>query len=236
VPRARELPESSLAHMIDLVCVRLGAAGSSYFASVGDGLRIEQLIERLDDCVRAGQPVCLLGTSLAYLALLDELERRAVRLRLPAGSRLMDTGGYKGSGREIAQGALRARYVEQLGLDASHCINEYGMTELCSQFYDASLRDAVRHGAPGAARKIGPPWVRTRVVDPVSLEPVDDGRTGILRHVDLANLDAVIAVQTEDVGRAVDDGFELLGRQPGAAPRGCSIALDELLRAVRTGV
>jgi hypothetical protein len=40
-------------------------------------------------------------------------------------------------------------------------------------------------------------------------------------------------VQTEDVGVEVDDGFRLLGRAAGAVPRGCSIAMDELLAAAR---
>jgi hypothetical protein len=39
----------------------------------------------------------------------------------------------------------------------------------------------------------------------------------------------VFAVQTADLGRTVPDGFEVLGREPGAEERGCSIAADELL-------
>jgi hypothetical protein len=39
----------------------------------------------------------------------------------------------------------------------------------------------------------------------------------------------VLALQTADLGRQVGDGFEILGRMPGAEQRGCSIAADELL-------
>ena len=46
---------------------------------------------------------------------------------------------------------------------------------------------------------------------------------------DLENTGAVFAVQTADLGRAVPDGFEVLGREAGAEERGCSIAADELL-------
>jgi hypothetical protein len=77
-----------------------------------------------------------------------------------------------------------------------------------------------------------PPWVRTRVVDPESLEPAAAGPAGLLQHFDLANVGSVMAIQTEDLGVAVDDGFRLLGRAPGATPRGCSIAMDLLLEAV----
>jgi hypothetical protein len=38
-----------------------------------------------------------------------------------------------------------------------------------------------------------------------------------------------VAVETEDLGMARDEGFVLLGRATGAEPRGCSIAADELL-------
>jgi hypothetical protein len=40
-------------------------------------------------------------------------------------------------------------------------------------------------------------------------------------------------VLTQDRVRRVDGGFELLGRVPGAPPRGCSIALDEMLSGAR---
>jgi hypothetical protein len=103
-------------------------------------------------------------------------------------------------------------------------VNQYGMTELGSQFYDSTLRepDAVR-------RKLGPPWARVRVVDPETGEEAGAGAVGGLFVTDLANTGSVIALQTGDLGRSVADGFEVLGRDPGAEERGCSIAADELL-------
>ncbi len=47
--------------------------------------------------------------------------------------------------------------------------------------------------------------------------------------IDLANTGSVLALQTADLGRRIADGFEVLGREPGAEARGCSIAADELL-------
>jgi hypothetical protein len=245
MPPARSLPDSSLAHMIDLVMDRLGGTGSRTFADVDTGLDTSTLTKRLADAESSGDAVCLLGTSLAFVNLLQAMDRAGVRVRLPAGSRLMDTGGYKGADQRFDPVELRAWYHDRLALDASHCINEYGMTELCSQFYDDALIRSVRAPdpgdetmrgdgvRPGEARKIGPRWVRSRVVDAVTLEPVARGDVGIVQHFDLANLDAVIAVQTEDLARGVDGGFVLLGRHEDAPPRGCSIAMDELLRAAR---
>jgi hypothetical protein len=44
-----------------------------------------------------------------------------------------------------------------------------------------------------------------------------------------------MAIQTEDLGEAVGDGFDVLGRAPGAEPRGCSIAVDEILSQAGRG-
>lgn len=231
VPPAREMPDSSLAHMIDAVMHRLGSPLSAHHASVAAGIDVAGLTRALREAEHDDRPVCLLGTSFAYVRWLDELRETGQQFRLPAGSRLMDTGGYKGHGRRVEEGMLRDMYGDLLGLPASHCINEYGMTEMLSQFYDSTLRDEVL-GRQRARRKLVPPWVRTRVVDPESLEPLADGSTGLLQHFDAANLASVMALQTEDIAVSTGDGFRLLGRAAGAVPRGCSIAMDMLLDAV----
>jgi hypothetical protein len=42
-----------------------------------------------------------------------------------------------------------------------------------------------------------------------------------------------MAIQTADLGFTTPDGFRVLGRARGAEARGCSIAMDELLSAIR---
>ncbi|MGQ0561920.1 MAG: LuxE/PaaK family acyltransferase [Gemmatimonadota bacterium] len=213
IPPHEDAADSSLGYMISTVMRGFGASGSAFFARTTGGLDIAGLNAALADL---DEPVCLLGTSLAYLHWLDALGDQ--RLSLPAESRLMDTGGYKGETRAISSDELRARYGYRLGIAAGLCINEYGMTELCSQYYNAE--DQIKRG---------PPWLRARVVNPHDLRPVEPGTPGILQHFDLANLDSVCAIQTEDMGVERADGFVLHGRAPGAAPRGCSIAMDILL-------
>jgi hypothetical protein len=61
----------------------------------------------------------------------------------------MDTGGFKGAGREFTPSELRKTYLDGLGLPPGWCVNEYGMTEMLSQLYDTALRDAVD-------REVGP--------------------------------------------------------------------------------
>ncbi|HEX7241001.1 MAG TPA: hypothetical protein VF263_12085, partial [Longimicrobiaceae bacterium] len=169
-----------------------------------------------------GVPVCVLGTSFAFVHWLDAAGERYA---LPAGSRVMDTGGFKGRSREVTREELYAALGEQLGVGAEWCVNEYGMTEMSSQFYDGVAGVA----APRLHR--APAWVRTRAVDPETLEALPDGETGVLRHWDLANLGSVMAVQTADLGMVTPDGIRLLGRARGAEARGCSLAMDQFLAA-----
>lgn len=232
VPPAASLPDSSLAYMIDVVMRELGGTDSTHVVDSTHGIDFDHVHAVLTEAVETDEPVCLLGTSFSFVHLLDGLAERERSYSLPPGSRLMDTGGYKGRSREVPAHELRQRYETALGVEPAYCVNEYGMTELCSQYYDATLLDAV-HSAERQRRKRGPPWLRARIVHPETLEPVERGAVGILQHTDLANLDSVIAVQTEDLAHEVEDGFAVLGRAGGATPRGCSIALDDLLRAAR---
>ncbi len=227
MPPSTALPDSSLACMISDVMATFGGERSAGFADT-DGLDFDGLAAALDAAVVEGRPVLMLGTTAAFIHWLDHLGEAGRSFALPEGSRLMDTGGHKGKGRRVDPGELRELYRRRLGIPAFACVNEYGMTELLSQRYDDSLR-AGPGGATGPALKRGPGWLRSVAVDPETLEPVPPGRSGILRHVDLANLDSVAAIQTEDFGRVEDGGLVLEGRAPGAPPRGCSIAMDLLL-------
>lgn len=231
VPAADQLADSSLAFMIEDVMDRFGGGGGGTFAT-GDGLDLPGLDRTLKAATAERRPVLLLGTSAAFIHWLDDLDAAGRRHSLPDGSRLMDTGGYKGGGRTVAPDELRRGYELRLGIPPHRCINEYGMTEMLSQLYDTALSDhhAQRRRPP---RKAGPPWVRSTAVDPETLRPLRPGDTGLLRHLDLANIGSVAAIQTEDLGRVDEHGLVLEGRATGATPRGCSIAMDLLLRGER---
>ncbi|HSH45469.1 MAG TPA: hypothetical protein VK966_06420 [Longimicrobiales bacterium] len=233
MPAWDQLPDSSLAFMVSDVMEAFGAEGSQVLAD-GTGLDVRRLNDACQEAIRGGQPVVLLGTSAAFIHWLDALDRP---LRLPDGSRLMDTGGFKGRGRQFEPPELRALYQERLGVPEHRCVNEYGMTELLSQRYD-DVQRAPGGGTggdvpPGTSDrwKAGPPWLRSVAVDPETLSPLPDGEPGILRHFDLANLGSVPCVQTEDYGRVMNGRVLLEGRATGAPPRGCSIAMDLLLQA-----
>jgi hypothetical protein len=232
-PRGHELPNSSLAHWLTLMVERFGAPGSDWFVSNASGLDAPGLLSTLR---QAHEPVGILAASFGLVHFLEHCQEHGHRLALPPGSRVMDTGGYKGRSREYAKEELYAMVSHTLGVPPSHIVNMYGMTEHGTQFLDSMLRDHVRQASGGLPRhKVVPPWARTLVVDPETLREVPCGERGLLLHFDLINRASVLAVLTEDMGVAIGDGFELLGRAQGSEARGCSIALDELISAVESG-
>ena len=226
--------DSSLSHMFGIALRELGDGDSGYENRDGV-LNAAPLITRLlqfSERAEEKGPVALCGTSFAFVHLLDALDaspHRDKKLQLPRGSRVMETGGFKGRSREVPRDELYDAIENRLGVARSHIVNQYGMAELGSQFYDSQLYESVRGGTLGPRRKLGPPWARVRLIDPETGEDVASGQTGMIVVHDLANTGSVAALQTEDLGRRTgieDDGFEVLGRASGAEARGCSIAAD----------
>lgn len=217
------LPNSSLAHYLALAVREFGTEASHYLLTQ-QGLDTARVIAELERAQQAGEPYALLGASYSFVHLLDALQRLGKTFNLPAGSRVLDTGGFKGQSRELSMADFYAQLSAALGIPASQCINMYGMTELSTQFYDAG-------NATLPSVKSGPHWIRSRVVEPLSGEELPRGQQGILAHCDLANFNSVTTILTEDVGVAVDGGFLLLGRAQGSAAKGCSLAVEEFLQA-----
>jgi hypothetical protein len=231
-PPPEELPTSSLGHMLATVMREWGAAEqglkSGWFIR-GNRLQAEELANWLKRAEESRESVMLLGTSFSFVHFLDWCAANGRSFRLPPGSRLMDTGGFKGRSREIPCNELYRLYEQVLSIPQDWCINEYGMAELSSQFYDGIVGSP--YFAPPNQQRIHKPphWARTKVLDSESLCEVRDGEMGLLCHYDLANRGSVIAVLTEDLGIKVEGGFLLLGRATGSELRGCSILIDELL-------
>ena len=225
-PHESELPDSSLSYMLSRFVHWFGNRRSTFLWPI-DETQCTALVARLRNAERAGYPVALLGTSFGFVHLLDALG--AERFALPEHSRIMQTGGFKGRSREVSPEAMRALLSTTFGIPEPWIIAEYGMTELSSQLYETTLREAAL-GLPTRPRRLWwPGWVRASVIDPETQLPRTDAERGLIRIDDAANLDSVACVQTADVGRRERDGIVVLGRAQGAEARGCSITADELL-------
>jgi hypothetical protein len=237
-PPPERVPHMIMVHGIAHLMKTYGIDGSRFVAGPS-GVDFAALWAELVGCQQAGVPVSLLGASFGFVHFFDWMASERRRLALPAGSRLLDAGGYKGRSREIGRNGFVSLAVKMCGLHRGSVINLLGMTELASQIYDWIVPGAPVRGH--GRLKLPPRWVRTEVVDPRRIGPdgpesVTDGSMGLLRHVDLANVERPLAVQSEDVGRyilagaggAARRGFEILGRATGAEPRGCSLAAEDL--------
>lgn len=232
VPDPRENPHSSLGFMMRTVARERGDGADGWYLH-GDALDVDGFVR---DGARArddGIAVCVATTAFALVALTDALAERGASLALPEGSRIMETGGFKGRTRVVERAQLYAAASERLGVPIDAIVAEYGMTELSSQYYDAlESRSFIEPRV-----KVAPPWLRPVIVDGEG-RPLPRGVVGAVRHVDLANRGSVIAIETEDLGVLVETqtapgmppaaGLVLLGREQGAELRGCSLDAESL--------
>jgi hypothetical protein len=256
-PTADRMPESSLSTMLTW-CIEEFGAGAILCAATRAKVDTAAAIQFLDNAQVRCDPVCILGTTAASAALFEAVAQRGRAITLSAGSRLMDTGGAKGQAIPLTSVEVVERAHDTLGIDLALIINEYGMTEMCSQLYDATpfnsvaappdsiatrlgpvsppfisdmeVQPAIRMNPVGFRVKLAPPWLRPTVLDPVTLRPLDEGRVGLLAFFDLANVGSISALMTEDIGMVRGDAVTILGRAAAGGARGCALSIDEFAR------
>ena len=221
IPSREQAPDSSLSFMVERILASWGGPSSRTLFGPR-GVEATGARSWLGARQREGHPVLILATAFALVELLDGLDRLGLRFRLPAGSVLFETGGFKGRSREISRAALVARLDDRLALPAHRIVREYGMTELTSQFYTGAL------GGGDTDLFLPSPWTRVRILSPQTLAEQPPGEAGLIAIFDLANVGSAIHLLTEDLGTADGDGFRLLGRASGAELRGCSLTVEEL--------
>ena len=242
-PAPAQAPHSSLVHMFDTIRKRIGGARvptsrDVFFGEVdADGvwtLDFDAVVNAICSTLDPRPSTFLLGTAFSFVHLLDHLAERDLRLRLPPGSRVMETGGYKNRSRSMPKAELHALITDRLAVPAEDIICEYGMSELSSQAYCLGAPAPRRRNNPiaGEAPAVPghvastfqfPPWARVQIISPETGKEVAEGEAGIVRIFDLANVFSVAAVRTEDLGVRWGNGFELIGRAVQAEPRGCSL-------------
>ncbi|MBB4080966.1 hypothetical protein GGR28_003607 [Lewinella aquimaris] len=206
LPAYLERTGSSLVFMANDFIERSNHPASGFFLDDLPGLA--RILRGLVD---SGTPTLLLGVSFA---LLDLAERHP---QLLGNTIVMETGGMKGRRRELTRSELHATLSTAFGL--THIHSEYGMTELLSQAY-----------APRDGRFLPAPTLSVSgrdITDPFAAAP--HGRSAALNLTDLANLDTVSFIASDDLGRVHADGsFEVLGRMDFSDVRGCNLLVGEI--------
>lgn len=189
---------SSLISMVDYFMGRTPHAGGFYLDNY------EELKQAL---VIDNSPKILFGVSYAIL---DFIEKAGPFSNLD-DLIVIETGGMKGRREEITRQELHDRI--KAGFDITSVYSEYGMTELFSQAYGKNGFFSF----PGWARVM----IRD-INDPFSY--VEKGQTGGINIIDLANIHTISFVETEDLGRIVQNGqFEVMGRLDNSDVRGCNL-------------
>lgn len=207
LPNYSENTHSSLIYMVDFLMKKSAKPENGYFLYNHQDLFA--LLQTLED-----KKVILFGVSFALLDFLDTLQSQNLSMSPSKNLTVIETGGMKGRKEEMTKDELLK--IFQTGFRSERIFSEYSMTELLSQAYST-----------GGNIYKSPNWMRILVrntEDPFSY--VEDGRTGAINIIDLANRHSCSFIATQDLGRLQDGTFEVLGRIDHSDIRGCSLLVS----------
>lgn len=200
LPSYLERQGSSLVYMTDHLIRTSKHSDSGFYLH-----DLESLSNKLRTLQEKNQKTLLLGVTYALLDLATAFPIHFPELIV------METGGMKGKRREMIREEVHETLKQAFGCPTIH--SEYGMTELLSQAY-----------SKGDGRFETPPWMRVFIRnanDPLTL--VDDGQSGGINVIDLANSYSCAFIAVQDLGKKHSDGsFEVLGRFDASLARGCN--------------
>lgn len=202
LPNYLERGSSSLVQMVKFFMDKSGSEESGFH--IYDHEKMLQQIQKLQKL--ADRKIFIIGVSFA---LLDFAEKYPVDL---SDCIVMETGGMKGRRKELIRSELHDILTK--AFYSKGIYSEYGMTELLSQAY---------------AKEKGifesPNWMKILIrdaTDPFSF--VENGQSGGVNIIDMANINSCCFIQTQDVGiKYTNERFEILGRLDNADIRGCSL-------------
>lgn len=201
LPSYLEREGSSLIYMVDDLIKLSNNPDSGFYLH-----NHEELIRKLITLDNNGQNVILIGVTYA---LLDLIENRKFNLK---NTIIMETGGMKGKRKEMIREELHQQLCTGFGVSAIH--SEYGMTELLSQAY--SLGNGLFECSN---------WMQILIRDTEdALTYVENGKTGGINVIDLANINSCSFIATQDLGKKyLNNSFEVLGRFDNSDIRGCNL-------------
>ncbi len=201
LPSYIEQGDSSLVYMVDDLIKQTNNPLSGFILN-----DMGSIVERYLSALRLKKKVVIFGVSYALLDLAEKGFDFSKAL-------IIETGGMKGKRKELTKTELHRRLRK--GLNCDYISSEYGMTELLSQFY--SDKDEVF-----STTNLIKVFIR-ETNDPFSY--TIGGKTGGINIVDLANIYSCSFIATQDLGKAVENGFQIMGRFDNSDVRGCNLLL-----------
>ncbi len=207
LPNYSENPHSSLIYMVDFLMKKSAQPENGYFL-----YNHQELFELLQKLGQENKKVILFGVSFALLDFLDS-QNDFTTLQLHNFT-IIETGGMKGRKEEMTKDELLK--MLQKGFGTEKIFSEYSMTELLSQAYSLGNNE---YSCPN--------WMRILIrntEDPFSY--VENGRTGAINIVDLANKHSCSFIATQDLGKVFKNHFQVLGRIDHSDIRGCSLLVS----------
>lgn len=203
LPNYQANPHSSLISMVE------------HFISVSDhggvfcGEDVDLFRKEITTAQKAGIATVIFGVSFALLDYSDRFSHEPLTDCI-----VIETGGMKRYKKEITRTEMQSKLR---GCFQGAVIgSEYGMTECLSQLYALDSETFMMNDR-----------MQIRISDPTS--PGDwlpQGRKGRVNIIDLANVDTISFIATDDIGQMHDDGsVSILGRMSHSDLRGCNYLL-----------
>ena len=229
LPNYSENPHSSLIYMVDYLMKKSRKPENGYFL-----YNHQELFELLQNLGKENKKVILFGVSFALLDFLDSFPNtpNTPILQFSNSLTIIETGGMKGRKEEMTKDELLK--ILQKGFGTDKIFSEYSMTELLSQAYSLGNNE---YSCPN--------WMRILIrntEDPFSY--VENGRTGAINIIDLANRHSCSFIATQDLGKIIYNPeilryaqndkndlfrkvkFQVLGRIDHSDIRGCSLLVS----------
>jgi phenylacetate-coenzyme A ligase PaaK-like adenylate-forming protein len=202
LPNYLEQGNSSLVYMVDTLIKHTKSELSGFLLNNLDTIEKKYL-----QALSSGKKVVIFGVSYALLDLAEK------KMNLSEAF-IIETGGMKGRRKELSKEELHALLI--VGLNVPFISSEYGMTELLSQAY--SNKDGLFKT---------PAWMKILIRDlndPLSY--LENGKTGGINIIDLANLYSCSFISSQDLGKIEQDSFRIMGRFDNSDIRGCNLMIE----------
>lgn len=204
LPNYLEREGSSLVFMVDELIKRSKDKNSGFYLH-----NYEELLKKIRELKKNKKKILLIAVAYALLDLpFDDSS-------IFEDVCIMETGGMKGKRKEMTKNELHNTLQAKFNVGNIH--SEYGMTELLSQAYST-----------GKGLFSTPPWMKVIIRDTYDpFDYIEEGRSGGINIIDLANLNSCSFIETKDIGKLKPNNqFEILGRFDNSDIRGCNLLIS----------